>query len=98
MEITNVRIIKEAKAETSVARYTLEYIITNGLLERIVANVNKLMQDEDGNELYIGNITSENGTINCSLPASEQMALYFEDFEGFISIINADVAKLNKEK
>ena len=58
MEITNVRIIKEAKAETSVARYTLEYIVTNGLLERIVANVNKLMQDEDGNELYIGNITS----------------------------------------
>ena len=52
MEITNVRIIKEAKAETSVARYTLEYIVTNGLLERIVANVNKLMQDEDGNELY----------------------------------------------
>lgn len=97
MKITSIKVIKQATAQTSIAKYDLEYSISNGILDRVNANINKVDMDNDGNEVYVGNISFENGTINCALPMSEQMAQYFEDFEGFLAIIQADVDKMKRE-
>ncbi len=96
MDITNVKITKDAKAETENARYLIEYSVNNGQLERVIVTVIQAEKDEMGNELYIGSITSENDTINCALPMSNKMALYFADFEGFVATIKEDVATFNK--
>ncbi len=94
MKITNTIITRHANGETSNGKYQLEYSITNGTLNRVFANISRLPTDENPNETYIGNISYDNGMMNCSLPAEVKTTSYFEDFEGFMVIIKADVQAL----
>jgi hypothetical protein len=92
MNITNITLTKQATAKTSNANYQLEYSTSNGSLTRVSASISE--PDENQNEIYLGNIFYENGAMNCSLQVNAKAARFFEDFEGFMTEIQADVKQL----
>lgn len=97
MEIENVTITKKATYRSKEGVYQLEYTINNGLLGWIRAIVNEPQTDDYGNHVYIGNIHYENNMINCSLPATSNVSVHFQDFEFIIAGIEEDV-KIYQEK
>ena len=90
MLITNTTVTKQATGETSNARYKFEYTITENRLTRVLASVFELQLDENGNEVFLGNISLENDIVNCSLPQKCRITPLFEDFESFMVQIQVD--------
>lgn len=84
MEIIKVTTTKQAEASSEHAMYEIEFSIINNVLARVYASIYHLEPDEHGNKIYIGNISSENNIINCSIPASQVLSHYFEDFEQYV--------------
>jgi hypothetical protein len=91
MNITNIIVTKQATAQTNNANYQLEYSVSNGILTRVSASISEW--DKNRNEVYLGNIFFDNGAINCTLQVNAKAARFFEDFEGFMTEIKADVLK-----
>ncbi|NDW10986.1 hypothetical protein [Dysgonomonas sp. 520] len=97
MKVTNTVITKQASAETSNGKYQIEYTVSGNTLVRVLASISGF-PDENQNELYIGNISYDNGQITCSLPNHIKTSLFFEDFEGFMVMIKTDVEALIQKK
>jgi hypothetical protein len=92
MNITNTIITRQGEAKTANARYQLEYSVSGGELSRVSASV--YQADEKENEVYLGNIYFDSGSVNCSLQAGTKTARYFVDFEEFMEEIKNDVKQL----
>ena len=91
MQITNTIITKQATAESSIAKYQFEYTISEGRLTRVFASIFALQPDENQSIAYIGNISCENGMVNCSLPQNAEVVSHLEDFQDSMTRIQADV-------
>jgi hypothetical protein len=98
MNITNTIITRQADATTGNARYRLEYSIVGGALTRVSASVFQTPAEGGTEELYLGNIYFEGGSIGCSLQSGVKTARFFEDFEGLLTEINKDVKETIKNK
>lgn len=89
-------IIKNAKDKTENGNYDIEYTITNGFITRINTSIMSLKQNKEGNDVFIGNITFDNGVISCMLPVTSPVLKYFEDFYSFLAQIQEDVKQVLK--
>ena len=94
MNITNTIITRKGEAKTANARYQIEYSVVDGVLTRISASISEPAQEENTNEIYLGNIYWDNGNINCSFQMTAKAGKVFEDFENFLTEIQADADKL----
>lgn len=94
MDIIRITTTKTAQERNERALYNLDYTLTDGSLERIVATVYtpESRPDNDTAPVFIGTITYENGQVFCSLPREAAIAELMADFEAFLSRIQADVA------
>lgn len=97
MEIKNIVVTKNMTALTANAYYQLETSMSNGILNRISANVFTPASAEEQEE-YIGNISYENYNLSCSFPSPESISPYFEDFEGFMAEIKKELAPAKEEQ
>lgn len=91
MNITNTILTRTAEEITANARYGIEYVVTNDLLTRIHATVQSLA-DENGDSNFLGNIIMENRDIVCNLSTDAEFSKICADFEGFITLVKANVA------
>lgn len=89
MEIKNIVITKNMTALTAHAYYQLETSMSNGILNRISANV-LTSGSVEGQEEYLGNISYENHNLSCSFLSVENVSVYFKDFEGFMAEIDKE--------
>jgi hypothetical protein len=94
INITNTVITRHGEAKTVNARYQIEYSVSGGELTRVSASIFESSSGENPNEVYLGNIYFDNGSVNCSLQAGTKAALYFVDFEDFMEEIKKDVKQL----
>lgn len=90
MEIKNIVITKNLTALTAHAYYQLETSVSNGILNRISANVFTTASAQ-GQEEYIGNISYESHNLSCCFLSPESISPYFEDFEGFMAEIKKEL-------
>lgn len=99
MDIIRITTTKTAQERNGRALYNLDYTLTDGTLERIVATVYtpESRPDSDTAPVFIGTITYENGQVFCSLPRAAAIAGLMADFESFLSRIPADVASENTD-
>lgn len=99
MDIIRITTTKTAQERNERALYNLDYTLTDGTLERIVATVYtpESRPDSDTAPVFIGTITYENGQVFCSLPREAAIAELMADFESFLSRIQADVASENTD-
>ena len=99
MDIIRITTTKTAQERNERALYNLDYTLTDGSLERIVATVYtpESRPDSDTAPVFIGTITYENGQIYCSLPREAAIAGLMADFEAFLSRIQADIASENTD-
>lgn len=89
---------KTAQERNERALYNLDYTLTDGTLERIVAtDTPESRPDSDTAPVFIGTITYENGQVFCSLPREAAIAGLMADFESFLSRIQADIASENTD-
>lgn len=86
MEIKNIVVTKSMTALTANAYYQLETSASNGILNRISANV-LTPASAQGQEEYLGNISYENHNLSCSFLSVEDVSAYFQNFEGFMAEI-----------
>lgn len=96
MEIQNIIVTKNMTALTANAFYQLETNVSNGILNRISANV-LTPASADGQEEYLGSIYYENHTLSCSFLSLENVSAYFADFENFVTEIKKE-QELQPEK
>lgn len=89
MEIKNIVVTKNMTALTANAYYQLETSVSNGILNRISANV-LTPESVGGQEEYLGNISYENHNLSCSFLSVENVSAYFKDFEGFMAEIGKE--------
>lgn len=89
MEIKNIVVTKNMTALTANAYYQLETSVSNGILNRISANV-LTPESIEGQEEYLGNINYENHNLSCSFLSVENVSAYFKDFEGFMAEIDKE--------
>lgn len=100
MNIISTTVTRRAEERNEHALYHIDYTLSDGALERIVAAVHKPVTVLSAGEapVFIGNISCENGQIYCSLPESADIALLMADFEGFVDEIKADIAQENSAR
>lgn len=93
MDIIRITTTKTAQERTEHAFYNLDFTITDGALERVVATVYtpESRPDSDTHPVFIGTVTYENGQIFCALPKEASIAALMTDFERFMVRIQADV-------
>ncbi len=89
MEIKNIVVTKNMTALTANAYYQLETSVSNGILNRISANV-LTPASAQGQEEYLGNISYENHNLSCSFLSVENISSYFKDFESFMAEIGKE--------
>lgn len=89
MEIKNIVVTKNMTALTANAYYQLETSVSNGILNRISANV-LTPESVEGQEEYLGNISYESHNLSCSFLSVENVSAYFKDFEGFMAEIGKE--------
>lgn len=89
MEIKNIVVTKNMTALTANAYYQLETSVSNGILNRISANV-LTPESIEGQEEYLGNISYESHNLSCSFLSVENVSAYFKDFEGFMAEIDKE--------
>lgn len=99
MDIIRITTTKTAQEHNERALYNLDYTLTDGTLERIVATVYtpESRPDSDTAPVFIGTITYENGQVFCSLPREAAIAGLMADFESFLSRIQTDVVSENTD-
>lgn len=88
MKINKVIMIKNAEETTQNALYQVEYTVTNGTLDRILATI---MDKESLN--YIGSISLENENVSCTIPYVENVPVYFDDFNRIVELIKTEEEK-----
>lgn len=100
MELINITTTKTAQQRNDHALYTVDYTLTNGVLERVQAAIYEVTADPTGevSPPFIGNITYENGQIYCSLPDGAPVSILMGDFEAFLEEIKGDVAAEDKKE
>ncbi|UYI64266.1 hypothetical protein [Bacteroides ovatus] len=91
MEIQNIIVTKSMTALTANAYYRLETSVSNGLLNRVSANV-LTPASAGGQEEYLGSIYYENHALSCSFLSMEGVSAYFADFENFVTEIRKEMA------
>lgn len=93
MKIICITTTKTAQERTERAFYNLDFTMTDGALERVVATVYtpESRLDSDPAPVFIGTITYENGQIFCSLPKDASIAGLMGDFENFMVQIQSAV-------
>lgn len=93
MKIIRITTTKTAQERTERAFYNLDFTITDGTLERVVATVYtpESRPDSDPAPIFIGTITYENSQIFCSLPKDASIAGLMGDFENFMVQIQSAV-------
>lgn len=96
MEIQNIIVTKSMTAQTANAYYRLETSVSNGLLNRVSANV-LTPASAEGQEEYLGSIYYENHSLSCSFLSIEGTGTYFSDFENFVTEIKKE-QELQSEK
>ncbi len=100
MDIIRITTIKTAQERNDRAFYNMDFTVTDGMLERVVATVytpgSRL--DSDTAPAFIGTITYENGQVFCSLPKEASIAGLMTDFEQFLSQIQAAVTSENGDE
>lgn len=92
MDILNVTTTKSALSRTGNGRYNIEYSIENKKLTRALISI---FSPEENNESYTGNISLENGTLNCTLHSYEKAHLYMKDFEDILEQIREDIEDID---
>lgn len=90
MNITNTVLTKTAEKSTVHARYIIEYVIENDVLTRIHTTVQSL-PNEQNEEVSLGYITLENGSVFSNLNAGVKFSSLFADFEGIMTEVQATV-------
>lgn len=90
MNITNTVLTKTAEKNTAYAHYIIEYVIENDVLTRIHATVQSL-PNEQNEEVSLGYITLENGSVFSNLNTGVKLSSLFVDFEGIMSEVQATV-------
>ena len=93
MKIIRITTTKTAQERTERAFYNLDFTMTDGALERVVATVYtpESRLDSDPAPVFIGTITYENGQIFCSLPKDASIAGLMGDFENFMVQIQSAI-------
>lgn len=86
MQLTSVTVIKNLTAKTDNANYQIEQHVVSGNLQRFSVTA----FSTDG-EQFLGSINLENGTTSCSFPTTARLTPYFDDFDGFVAEIKAEV-------
>jgi hypothetical protein len=89
MEIINSSTVKQATSKTENANYVIEYTLSNNDLLRVMVAIYDLEKDDSGNDVYIGNVSFENGIMNSSLPINSNATDMITDFEVILSKIIA---------
>lgn len=92
MKITNTILTKMAEVQSEHAAYTLEYNITNGLLERIQATMYRL-RDTEERDAVIGSIYYDRGSVTVNMPFCKEMPRYVADFCGYVDNILGETVK-----
>lgn len=94
MNITNTVLTKTAVKNTDHAHYIIEYVIENEVLTRIHATVLSL-PNEQNEEVSLGYITLENGSVFSNLNTGIKFSSLFADFEGIMAEVQATVPVLS---
>lgn len=91
MNIIRTTTTKTVQERNERALYNLDYTLTDGTLERVLATIYSPGSDLDSAAAptFIGTITCENGQIFCSLPADAPVAGLMGDFADFLDRIKA---------
>lgn len=82
MKVTNTIITKFAEATNANGKYSLEYNIADGILERVQINVYRKEQLE-----AIGSLYYDRGNVTLNFPYSSDMVQYIVDAAEYIGII-----------
>lgn len=88
MEIKSILVTKSMTALTANAYYQLETSVSDGILNRVSANVLTPASAREQEE-YLGNICYESNNLSCSFLSVENVSAYFKDFEGFVAELGA---------
>ena len=89
MNIIRTTTTKTVQERNERALYNLDYTLTDGTLERVLATLYSPDSDLDSAAAptFIGTVTYENGQIFCSLPADAPIADLMGDFVDFLDRI-----------
>lgn len=90
MEITSTVITKTAHHISEKGAYNIDYIISNGKLDRVQLSIFQA-PEEGGEEVYLGAVNYDRGNITCIIPWGEDAARYFETAMEFIAEIIENV-------
>jgi hypothetical protein len=90
MNITNTVVTRTAVETTVNGVFTIDYSTTNGVLNRIQANI-QTSTGENGQSLPAGTIYMEHGYVNCSLAEESKPALLLKDFDTLVEKIKTSV-------
>lgn len=87
MNIISTTLTRRAEERTAQALYHIDYTITDGTLERVLAAIYHPVATQDAGEApaFVGNITFEGGQIFCSLPESAPVAEHMAAFEEYLA-------------
>ena len=94
MNIIRITTTKTAREKNEHALYNLDFTITDGVLERVLATIYdpSTNLESDVAPIFIGTITYENEQVFCSLPGRASIAELMADFEEFMNNIQTIVA------
>lgn len=92
MNVTNIVVTKTAVETTANGVFTVEYSTTNGVLNRIQADIQR-STGENGQAQFqsVGTIYMEHGYVNCNLTQDSKPSLLLKDFESLVEKINLSI-------
>jgi hypothetical protein len=91
MDILNVVTTKNAACTTENAVYNLEYSISNNELLKVMTTIYSQKTKNRAEEIYIGQIISENGITTASFMGNVPASKLFSDYENLMQEIKKDV-------
>lgn len=100
MKVIRITTTKTAQERNENALYNLDYTITDGLLERVLATIYSPDSELESEEapVFSGTITYENGQVFCALPGDASITDLMNDFGQFLTQIRTTVLEENKDK
>lgn len=100
MKVIRTTTTKTAQERNENALFNLDYTITDGTLERVLATVYSPESELESEEapVFLGTITYENGQVFCALPGDASITDLMNDFEQFLAQIKTAVMEEPKGK
>ena len=95
MKVTSTIITKVAEATTENGSYSLEYSITDGVLERVQTTAFKPSTNE--HRIAVCSIYYDRGSVTINMPFGKYIAKYVADAVGQIENILSEVATIAAE-